>query len=96
MSRVRFVGDVGEVSFTVGGETDEPRVEEGLRQANEHFRGADINTAFTFAVSFLASLIVLYEASVLGEPGQFDFEAFTESMRDAVKAGHGLPTRKPS
>lgn len=93
---VRPIVDIGNVSFTVGGPTDEPLVERGLRQANETFCGADMNTAFTFAVSFLASLIVIYEASVLHEPGQFDFEAFTEALRASVKEGHGLPQRKLS
>jgi hypothetical protein len=95
MTNVRSVSDVGAIAFTVGGETDEALVEAGLRQANDLLRGADINTAFTFAVSFLTSLIVIYEESVLGMPGQFDFDAFTEQMREAVKAGHGLPMRKP-
>lgn len=44
--------------------------------------------------SFLASLIVIFEARVLDDVDQFDFEQFAETLREAVKAGHGPPERK--
>ena len=76
--------------------SDVALVERWLAETNEHFRGADIDSSFVFATSYLASIIVLYEKHVLGAADRFDFEAFTETLREAVKEGHALEPRRPS
>ncbi|HLF12077.1 MAG TPA: hypothetical protein VJA26_12760 [Gammaproteobacteria bacterium] len=83
------------MNFALGGQAEVPLVESALDKMNVHFDGAEFNSAFSFAVSYLASLIVVYEQYVLEGREQFNFGGFADELREAVKAGHGLPVRKP-
>lgn len=86
----------GSIAFKLGGQAEVALVESALDHANQHFNGAEFNSALSFAVSYLASLIVIYECHVTGIANEFDFELLVDELREAVKLGHATPQRKLS
>lgn len=66
------------------GAADRELVERALEDANNTFNGSNINTAVSFAVTFLVSMIVIYERAT-DQVGQLDLAALTDAIADALE-----------
>lgn len=66
---------------------DRRLVRQAMRKINNHFENSNHATGFTFAMSYLAAMIVYYEMAT-GQEGSFNYEKMTEDLKRFAKAGH--------
>ncbi len=72
------------MQLTVGGQPDQALIESGMQRMNEHFEGADISSVLAFAMSYLASMVVIHELYANdGEP--IDLDAMFNRLERAIE-----------
>lgn len=69
------------------GPADTAKIEAMLEVTNAAFDGEQFNTAFAFGLSFLATLIALYEDAE-DLRNQFDYDKLGRELSSAVEAAH--------
>lgn len=67
------------------GKADMALIERALDDANRTFNGANVNSAISFAVTFLTSMIVIYERAT-DQVGEFDVDELTATIENALDA----------
>lgn len=75
----------------IDGKADGALIEHALAEVNTIFNGSNVNSAVSFAITFLVSTIVMYEDAT-DQVGEFDVDELTNKIEHALEATRAFLT----